>query len=118
MKLTIASILEDIEKEKGWIGVDLDGTLSLYSSGDYDENKIGDPVESMLQLVKSWIKDGKRVKIFTARVYKRPDLVPVIQSWLIKNGLPKLEVTNQKDPYMIELWDDRAKPVEFNKGLK
>ena len=51
-------------KRKGWIGVDLDGTLAVY----YDWEIIGDPIPLMVERVQQWLKEGKHVKIFTARV--------------------------------------------------
>jgi len=51
-----------------WIAVDLDGTLAYYDSNrglslDY----IGPPITSMLVRVLGWLREGKTVKIFTAR---------------------------------------------------
>jgi len=97
-----------------WVGVDLDGTLANYD-GPWDPNQIGDPVPTMLSRVKKMIKDGETVKIFTARASK-PSSIPRIQSWLEMHGLPRLEVTNVKDPGMKVLYDDRAVQVERNKG--
>ena len=51
----------------GWIGVDLDGTLAEYG-GWKGPDHIGPPVPKMLERVKSWIAEGRDVRIFTARV--------------------------------------------------
>jgi len=99
-----------------WIGVDLDGTLAEYSDWQGIEH-IGNALPPMIERVKSWIAEGKRVKIFTARVTKGPEAVPFIHQWLVAQGLPVLEVTNIKDFDMLELWDDRCVSVVTNTGL-
>jgi hypothetical protein len=106
----------------GWIGVDLDGTLAEYHGWNGIEH-IGDPIPPMFARVKSWLNDGKTVKIFTARVSGRDgmekDLARYhIWKWCEKHGLPLLEVTNVKDFGMLELWDDRAVQVEMNTGRR
>ncbi len=101
----------------GWIGVDLDGTLAVYTKW-VDEYHIGEPVPAMLDRVREWTAQGIEVRIFTARV-ARPDpekAARTIQEWLVKHlGYP-LTVTNVKDRKMIELWDDRAVQVRVNTG--
>lgn len=111
-----------------WIGVDLDGTLARYDGwGAY--NEIGEPLEPMMSRVKQMLADGDEVRIFTARVcyekdvcrhtgvpFTRADMVNAIQDWCEKHGLPRLRVTNVKDIYMKELWDDRAVQMEPNTG--
>lgn len=98
----------------GWIGIDLDGTLAHYT-GWVDENHIGEPIPEMLERVRSWMAEGTTVKIFTARACI-PSQVPPIQRWLEKHGLGGLEITNEKDFGMVELWDDRAVRVITNTG--
>lgn len=49
----------------GWIGVDLDGTLAQYNG---DVSIVGDPIEPMADRVRQWLKEGKDVRIVTARV--------------------------------------------------
>jgi hypothetical protein len=97
-----------------WIGVDLDGTLAIHDLW-VSKNHIGNPVLPMLNRVKSWINQGIRVKIVTARACQA-DGIPPVKAWLKKQGLPDLEVTNEKDFGMIELWDDRAIQVIPNTG--
>lgn len=99
----------------GWIGVDLDGTLAHYEG--WKDGAIGKPVPAMLERVKGWLAEGRAVKIFTARACV-PDQIPPVQDWLESIGLPRLEVTNQKDFGMIELWDDRCVQVEPNTGRR
>ena len=99
---------------RGWIGVDLDGTLASYERrASY--GRIGEPVPAMLELVQKMINNGMRVKIFTARA-DDPKQLPIIQKWLKNNGLPELEITNVKDYGMLRLYDDRCVQVEHNTG--
>ncbi len=105
----------------GWIGVDLDGTLALYD-GWKGASHIGEPIQPMLARVRTWLAEGKTIKIFTARVAipepDRSNAVRHIHEWLESHGLPRLDITNVKDLAMIELWDDRAVQVEFNTGQR
>jgi len=98
-----------------WIGVDLDGTLAQELSDSMDPDRIGQPVEAMMQRVRRWVADGQTVKIFTARA-SVPRQIELVKQWLKKHDLPDLEVTNAKDFKMIELWDDRAVQVARNSG--
>ena len=99
---------------KLWIGVDLDGTLARYESGQFP--KIGEPLYPMAQYVRDLIAEGEyEVKIFTARACE-PDQIPLVKEWLKANGFPDLEVTNAKDYYMEEMWDDRCVRVRSNSG--
>jgi hydroxymethylpyrimidine pyrophosphatase-like HAD family hydrolase len=102
-----------------WIGVDLDGTLAEYN-GFQGHDKIGPVIEPMKERVLRWIDAGIKVKIFTARasgdVAEIAQAKHYISKWLEENGFPALEITNVKDYYMTELYDDRAVQVEFNTG--
>ncbi len=97
-----------------WIGVDLDGTLAVYTRG-MALKEIGEPVPAMVALVRKMINNGVRVKIFTARAGDETQ-VPIIHKWLKSNGLPELEITNIKDYDMLRLYDDRCIQVEANTG--
>ena len=101
-------------KKQGYYAVDLDGTLAKYS-GWKSPTEIGKPVPKMIDRVKKWLREGQRVKIFTARANEK-ETIPVIKKWLVKYGLPALPVTNIKSHDMIEFWDDRAKQVVPNTG--
>lgn len=109
------------EKPKGWIGVDLDGTLAVYDKWRGLAH-IGAPVPSMVDRIKAWLADGWEVRIFTARVQglKGDDLTifhNVLWFWCQHEaGIPPLMPTNVKDFEMVELWDDRAVTVEPNTG--
>ena len=105
-------------KSGPWIGVDLDGTLAHDHGNNRDGkglSEIGSPIKPMLNRLKKWIAEGKTVKIFTARA-SSPRQVAMVKKWLVRHGLPDLEVTNVKDLRMIELWDDRCVQVMTNLG--
>lgn len=95
---------------EGWIGVDLDSTLAYYDHYRGDEH-IGEPIQPMVDRVKKWIKEGKDVRLFTAR---KPH--PAIRRWMAKHLGVILPITNQKDPGMIAIYDDRAIGIERNTG--
>ena len=101
-----------------WIGVDLDGTLAHNTPGaGLDE--IGKPIPQMVNRVKWWLKEGRDVRIFTARVGPGPgrhEQKPLIEAWCEKHLGRKLPVTATKDYAMEELWDDRAVQVKTNTG--
>jgi hypothetical protein len=99
----------------GYIAVDLDGTLAYYKGYKGDE-VIGKPIPLMLNKVKSWLKEGKDVRIFTARAHKKENILR-IQEWLEEQGLPRLVVTNIKAPQMDEFWDDKAIQIIKNTGM-
>jgi hypothetical protein len=103
-----------------WIGVDLDGTLAQYPFTSKSGETIGPPVPRMLTRVKSWLADGKEVRIMTARI-SHTDYVTVVEEinqWCKKYVGKILPVTNEKDYEMIELWDDRAVQVIPNTGMR
>lgn len=115
--------------QKGWIGVDLDGTLAEYEGWQGIE-KIGAPIPLMLDRVKAWVAAGQEVRIMTARAFRLllpshdpeykegADAVRHIHTWLVANGLPKLKVTCVKDFSMIQLWDDRCVQIIPNTGVR
>ena len=67
----------------------------------------------MVDRVKRWLKEGKDVRIFTARDAKS---YPAIRRFCMRNFGKTLKITNIKDRFMIEFWDDRAVGVEHNTG--
>jgi len=102
-----------------WIGVDLDKTLAVRRKGD-PIDVIGPPITSMVERVKKWVAEGKRVKIFTARVSSLHDDAIVqrrlIEVWCHLVIGTTLEVTAEKDRFMVALYDDLAHGVEANTG--
>lgn len=117
---------------KGWIGVDLDGTLAEYNGWEGVEH-VGKPIPKMVNRVKKWLAKGEDVRIFTARVdggevaismgnplgkkFREVDKVKrVIEKWCQKHIGVVLPITNRKDYGMKVLYDDRCRRVEFNTG--
>lgn len=108
-------------RSKGWVGVDLDGTLAYYH-GWKGPGHVGDPILSMVEKVKQWIAEGQfDVKIFTARVSERDAeelaiVTHAIEEWCLLHIGVILPITCTKDYAMVELWDDRAVQVISNQG--
>lgn len=103
---------------KKWIGVDLDSTLAKATPSTI-ETVIGPPVPLMVARVKQWLREGKDVRIFTARITHCTDkeaVIHAIQSWCILHLGRQLRVTCKKDGDMDEIWDDRARQVEPDTG--
>lgn len=100
----------------GWIGCDLDGTLAEYVSWTGHET-IGAPIPAMVARVKAWLKEGKDVRIFTARVGDGDQRSRrYIQEWCLTHIGKVLPITCQKDYAMVTLYDDRCVRVETNTG--
>lgn len=109
------------KRERGWIGVDLDGTLARYD-GWRGAVSIGAPLWPMVARVKRWLAQGREVRIFTARVGADHPPAEVAQAkaaivrWCRMNLGRELPVTAAKDSHLVEIWDDRAVAVEHNTG--
>lgn len=102
-------------KSKTVIACDLDRTLAKQEGGYKGDNAIGPPIPAMVDRVKRWLKEGRRVIIFTARA-NNPEAIPPIRAWLRKHIGQELPVTAKKLPTIKEIWDDRAVTVEKNTG--
>lgn len=102
-------------EDSGWVGVDLDKTLSKYRSG---QKSIGEPIEKMVARVRRMIANGKEVRVMTARAAgdERHENIAEIAEWVKEHIGTPLEVTSVKDFQMVELFDDRATEVEANTG--
>ena len=100
----------------GWIGVDLDGTLAHYDSRKGLDH-IGMPVAAMAMRVRTWLAEGRHVRIFTARAGV-PELIAPVEVWCERHFGVRLPVTATKDFDMIELWDDRCIQVYSNTGQR
>ena len=119
---------------KPWIAVDFDRTLATYESGLWPD--IGQPIPEMVERVKEWIAQGKKVKIFTARVddllrdreygtdYPSNDYVVdvaqrmSIELFCLEHIGVILTATNRKDFDCEEIWDDKAVQVVPNVGAR
>lgn len=106
--------------DRGWIGVDLDGTLAHYD-GWKGAAHIGEPIPRMIALVRQWLAAGKEVRVFTARVScEEPELaqtIKLIGDWTVEHIGRRLPITNRKDYGMLFCVDDRAKQVVPNTGI-
>jgi len=100
-----------------WVGFDFDGTLAESNPGDFDPAATGAAVPEMLDKLREHLAAGDTVKIFTARAAGDAEGVGAIQEWLEDHDLPALEITNEKDPGMTKLYDDRAVSVGENTGV-
>lgn len=103
-----------LDNHEETIAVDLDGTLAHYIKWEGPEH-IGEPIQPMLDRVLLWLKDNRKVVIFTARAAEEEN-IPYVKEWCIKHIGLELPVTNIKDPSMVEFWDDRAVQVQKNTG--
>jgi len=110
----------DVEPEKtvelipGHIAVDLDKTLATY----YGPDMIGEPIPEMVARVQGWLQQGIPVKIFTARAVDS-EQIGVVREWVQKNIGTDLEITNEKTPETLEIWDDKAiNPLQESPEVK
>lgn len=103
---------------RGWIGVDLDGTLAEYHGwSDF----IGAPIMPMVDRVSQWLGEGEGVRILTARgtgagSKHNAEQLSNIAMWCKKLFGHALPITDRKDVHMRVLYDDRAVGVEPNTG--
>ena len=100
---------------------DLDGTLAESFEGiRYNHTTIGAPIPCMVDIVKRYIVEGKKVVLFTARathIPYEPEVKVAIEEWCLSHIGQILEINNVKTPGLRELWDDRARAVQRNTGL-
>lgn len=97
------------------IAVDLDGTWAKTVKGPFRQEVIGKPIPKMTARIRRWLREGKKVVIFTARAADKRN-IPFIQNWLDYNKLPELDITNEKTPNMVRFYDDRAEGVVKDTG--
>ena len=124
----------------GWVGVDFDATLAHYD-GWVSFEHCGNPIPLMVDRVKRLLKQGREVRIFTARIFPlntciMPDTeydfsklegdkqrirgaisaYKAIQEWSAMHLGQVIPITNIKDYSMVMLYDDRAIGVVANAG--
>jgi hypothetical protein len=106
---------------RGWIGVDLDGSLAKSVEAATGE-EIGVPIHPMVKRVTVWLAHGEDVRIFTARVNPNRGQVNVmrarraIEVWCKRHLGRVLPITYEKDWDMTLLFDDKARQVERDTG--
>lgn len=109
-----------MSKQKDWVGFDFDGTLAQYD-GWKGVDHLGEPIPSMVERLKNYLKQGMEVRIFTARISEGEErgdsqAAARIKEWCVKHIGQELPVTNVKDHGLVNLYDDRAIAVEPNTG--
>lgn len=114
--------------EGGHICVDFDRTLCTFESGDrgrYGVLHYGAPIPSMVKRVKRWIEEGRKVRIFTARVshdnsskriMEAQDQLTIVRRWCLQHLGKVLPVTCEKNWKTDMIVDDIAVRPLANKG--
>lgn len=116
IKTTDVEEFKKMAGDSSWIGVDLDGSLAHYKKWK-GTNQIGKPIEIMVQRVKRWLREGKQVKIFTARIDQNdPEVRAAIEHWSARHIGRILPVTCRKDRNCVRIWDDKAVGIKKNHG--
>lgn len=115
-------------KRSDMIGVDFDGTIAV-SMRPYDPRRAGPPLgennpKSAFNLVKTLLKQGKKVVILTARMNSKEHTPAQLQytrnllgSWTKKNFGIRLPCTAEKHHLMSRIIDDRAEGVDSSTGI-
>lgn len=95
------------EEGTGWYGFDLDGTLAVYDKWRGIDH-IGEPVEPMVDLLNGMRKEGKVVKILTARVAPRSNTDRKMNPYPTDNdvlyAVGKVAYEKHSDIYMKPFW--------------
>ena len=103
-----------------WIGFDLDGTLAEKVGAWKGIEHIGKPIMPQIAKVKEAHANGKKVKIFTARVADKDDAEEAkkyIRDWCKEHLGFVPEITHEKDALAHRIYDDRAFQVIPNTGV-
>ena len=80
-------------------------------------NHIGKPIPRMVNRVKGWLKEGRKVKILTARASGDTGTARYhVRKWCKANLGTWLPITCVKDKYCTALYDDKAHGVSKNTG--
>ena len=97
----------------GYISFDIDRTLFERHSGDPIEN-LGVPIPNMIAKVKSYLSEGRKVVILTARSESQWGM---IVDALAAQGIVGVQITNKKSSRMDLLFDDKAVGCIENVGV-
>lgn len=102
---------------RGWYGVDFDGTLAKTKrSADFSKpHALGEPIPEMVAKVKRMLREGKDVRLFTARAGVKGQ-EKLLKAWMLEHIGQALPITNKKDKYMARGYDDRMTGVRRNMG--
>lgn len=131
-----------VVENRGWIGVDLDGTCFTYHEW-VGWNVFGEPIAPMIERIRGWLAEGRDVRVVTARVglpfhyhpnetfygvskrhkcrvtgvlFSDADMIDAIQDLFQRHVGRRLPVQCYKDADMTQLWDDRAVQIVPNTG--
>jgi len=114
---------------QAWWGIDLDKTMAVYDTFIGPEH-IGAPIMCTIRRVRYWLRQGRDVRVFTARVHLPRFLdenfrqasqdalaaANAIDEFCLDHFGRRLPITCEKDSHMVLLLDDRAEQVIPNKG--
>lgn len=107
------------------VAVDVDGTLAHYTHWQGHKH-LGEPVDQMVEKVKQAMAAGRKIVLFSARVYPGDSYQRLVEStesflqiadWSRKVFGRLLPITFVKTPQMMEFWDDRGRQVVQNTGV-
>lgn len=107
---------------QGWVGFDFDGTLARYETWAAQGNELGEPVWPMVDRLLEYRRQGRDVRIMTARVAPQREghdaerQRALIEQWCMTYLGFVLPITPCKDYAMELLYDDRVVAVEANTG--
>jgi len=118
--LLLSVALEELADvhEGGCVAFDLDGTLAHYD-GWKGEMHIGEPIAAMVERWKAYRDKGVKCIIFTARYSEDPAkemAMKQIQAWAHQHLGEIPEITNEKTPNIVRIYDDRARQIIENTG--
>lgn len=116
---TSAWRLKALDRERPYVGFDLDGTLAK-SIKWQGPTVIGEPIPEMVAKAKAFLHHGIEVRIITARLGfpgKEAEAARrAIVKWTQENIGRPLKVQAHKTPGLVKLYDDKAVGVEENTG--
>lgn len=120
MNLEHCDILEGYD----WKAVDFDSTLATYEHGGVGDHplKLGQPIAPMVSQVRTWLAQGDKVCIFTARLARdnSPTVLltkQAIKTWCGRHLGQVLPVTCIKQHVISHIYDDKAYHVVPNTGV-
>lgn len=97
----------------GYIAFDFDKTIAVRNSGD-SIFKFGEPIPKTIEFIKFLQSKKRKVRIITARSEKQ---FAAIKTWLAKQGITDVEVSNTKTSAMDILFDDKGVGIIANEGV-
>lgn len=102
--------------DKGWVGVDLNGTLAVYH-GWRGIRATGPPIASVVEHVQLLLRKGVTVQLFTARAASDSEYAGYVNEWMQEHLGAILPITDRKDKNLLYTLDDKAVVVKKNTGV-